>query len=754
VASDAVTVKAVGKVALTTNQADQVEQLTVSGNGGAVTYTVTGSPTKTTATGNQNVTMVFAADSITAKTTANSLTDGAKLDVQIGTARTGAADLDLTKVVADTITLKVQSAAADAQSINLKSGQTVVLLKDQDATFAVSTASTTAAQNTLNVKADAAAAKGAIALTLNNDAAFTGANTINLEVTNDADTTTDLDAAGVSFGSASTVTVTGAGAAAFGSATAKAIDASAATGKITATLSSNLKSLKTGSANDVIIGAAVDFTLDAGAGTSDKLQLAAGLDLTANTISVAGVEIIEITDEAAGGNNKTSLVMKSSQVNASTAIVKGVATGADIDNLKVILDTSSLDLSAMTVDTTTVEKVIIDGANATGASATETQSIKGTNAVDVITVNAQNATVFGGKGNDTITGGVGNDNINGEDGDDTLDGGNGNDTINGGAGADLITAQGGTDTVNGGDGADDILGGTGADTLNGDAGADIINGGDDKDVINGGADADFIIGGAGADTLTGGAGADKFAYASGTAVTVAVTTDGAAGVAEVATITLSGTLAAGEVIRVANVATAAVDVTVAQGETLTTLAAKIATAVAGAAGALYTATSAAGVVTITAAATGTKTDATGAVQTAVAANSDASVAVSGTTVSGYDKISDFNVAEDKILLGGSNALISTATTPAATAAVNVQVSNKSVITFASADDTLAEKIAVLATDTTNVGNNKVVIFEDSGNTYVYGSGGTAGGTTDFLIELTGLTNLGTASITDGLLSFS
>lgn len=148
------------------------------------------------------------------------------------------------------------------------------------------------------------------------------------------------------------------------------------------------------------------------------------------------------------------------------------------------------------------------------------------------------------------------------------------------------------------------------------------------------------------------------------------------------------------------------------------------------------------------------TAASGSITTAVAANSNASIAVSGGVVSGYDMITDFNAAENTILLGGSNALVGVAAA-SATAGANVKIaSTGGVATFAAADDTLAEIVATLVADTTNVTNDEVVVFEFGENTYVYGAGGTAGGTTDYMIELTGVTDLGTAAISSGELSFS
>ena len=66
------------------------------------------------------------------------------------------------------------------------------------------------------------------------------------------------------------------------------------------------------------------------------------------------------------------------------------------------------------------------------------------------------------------------------------------------------------------------------------------------------------------------------------------------------------------------------------------------------------------------------------------------------------------------------------------------------VTFAAADDTLAEMLVALAADDTDIADFEAVHFEVGGNTYLYSAGDdtTAAGD-DFLIELTGLTGMTT-----------
>lgn len=111
-------------------------------------------------------------------------------------------------------------------------------------------------------------------------------------------------------------------------------------------------------------------------------------------------------------------------------------------------------------------------------------------------------------------------------------------------------------------------------------------------------------------------------------------------------------------------------------------------------------------------------------------------------VSGYDKITDFNTGGSDVLrfAAANDVAGSAVTNPIAGASVQIDGNGK--VTFAAADDTLAEKVAALAADNVNVANNEVVFFEDAGNTYVYGAGvDTTNAAADFLVELTGVVGL-------------
>ncbi len=65
-------------------------------------------------------------------------------------------------------------------------------------------------------------------------------------------------------------------------------------------------------------------------------------------------------------------------------------------------------------------------------------------------------TIKGSEANEVIKGGAGNDTIEGGEGMDVLDGGAGNDTVRGGDGLDNIAASEGSDTIDGGEGMDTV----------------------------------------------------------------------------------------------------------------------------------------------------------------------------------------------------------------------------------------------------------------------------------------------------------
>jgi hypothetical protein len=117
----------------------------------------------------------------------------------------------------------------------------------------------------------------------------------------------------------------------------------------------------------------------------------------------------------------------------------------------------------------------------------------------------------------------------------------------------------------------------------------------------------------------------------------------------------------------------------------------------------------------------------------------------GATAATADVITGFS--GDTIRHIATNNVAGASGTAGTTATTDVQVSAGGKVTFAAADDTLAEKLVAIEADNTDIANNEVVFFEDSGNTYIYGVGTdtTAVGNDEFLIVLQGVTGLTTLS---------
>jgi Ca2+-binding RTX toxin-like protein len=499
---------------------DQVETLNLSGNGAAVTYVIgAGAPTTMNVTGSQNVTLSGVASKFSGQTVTDSSTGVSTVKVT-----TTAGALNLTKVAVDNVNLAVDNGAniitVDGDALQVSLTQT---------SLTATAAATTKATNSLVIDVnDGAPTTGSITL---GQAAITNIDNVTINAT---DTTAVANAS--SFGSTATVKITGAGvvniAATGGTITAKAVDASAATGKLTAFMGSTFTAATGGSAADRFnVEGDTNFTIDGGAG-SDTVQfgiatLAGDLDLTSvangggnTTASLSNVETIQFTHDA----NARTLTIDSSMVSGKAIVVKGTNAG---DILALKMDGTTVDAS--TVNTNSFTKTTINGSVIGAASAL---TITGTAGADDVTGGAQadainlgngaNTVVDSGDGDDTITGGTGVDTI--------TQAGAGNDTMNLGAGNNVVTDAGsGNDTITATTGDDTVTdAGAGNDTMDLGNGTNIANGNSGDDVMTGGTGVDTFTGGADKDTLNGAAGADKLFGDN-------------AGTKEVATVTISGT---------------------------------------------------------------------------------------------------------------------------------------------------------------------------------------------------------------------
>jgi len=117
------------------------------------------------------------------------------------------------------------------------------------------------------------------------------------------------------------------------------------------------------------------------------------------------------------------------------------------------------------------------------------------------------------------------------------------------------------------------------------------------------------------------------------------------------------------------------------------------------------------------------------------------------TTAAADSITDYALGDIIRLVAADN--VAGASVAAGTEATsNVEVSAGGKVTFAAADDTLAEMLVALAADTTDIATNEVVFFELGADTYIFNN---VGGTDDLikLVGVTGFTTLTESATTAG-----
>ena len=438
--TDTATVSAPGIITFETEGAggQQVEVLSLSGNGAAATYNLnatTDQPLSTTFTGSQSVTLGALQAQIIGHTTGitDSTTAGTTTVKMTDAADTG----DYSKILPDVIELAAATTAGN--TLTFKDGASIKLSTDATHTTAfvvdvTDGATTHSSTGSLTIDVAGTGATGDISV----DATASSDNiaTLNLVFSS---AQTDFVVIG---GTAATLDASGAVAVTFGATTTgKALDASDMTGAVTATLSANLKSVTTGSGNDTINVAAnpaASSTVNGGAG-NDKYDIASiggGNDQT--NVTLSSIEVLDVSDADAAISFKASQLSGTSYIIAGTGTndvltMNGAGTAAHID-------LSTIDLSGLTFNNTTTPTVI-------NVSAFDTSKF----------LSSQQFTITGSDNTDTITGSANADTINGGSGVDAITGGKGSDVINGGAGVDTINFQVETtagDVITGGAGND------------------------------------------------------------------------------------------------------------------------------------------------------------------------------------------------------------------------------------------------------------------------------------------------------------
>lgn len=481
------TLAGVGASSVTTG-ANALTVATLSGNGGAATYTMT-SGTNALAdvivTGDQDVTLKLSAASVETGSAALNIADNSTagtFTLDLGTAA-GNVDLRGSEALVDVLKVSVDN---NAKSVSVKSGQEVTYSVDQTATTINVGTAAQEATNTLTVKLDDgtrdAAAADLTGLTINDAKTVTidasvDTTTAGSAVTHDITTLNASDAnsnvtinlgvnnlelqnAGASTVGTGSLIVTGSGtltdAATVTSLTAGTLDASAMTGAVTLDSTTGLAvgTIKTGSANDTVvltnnIDTAVEMnagndtltldgastvnlatSIDLGEGT-DTLKFVAGSELLkgTGTVTLAGVENIEFL-----ASNNTQKI-QASLLNGQAYNISA-SQASSTSNVAVVIDSS---------DTT------VDLSNLVG-SVDAASAVAGTTFTLDANANANAVAITGAAGTmNNITGSSAKG--------DTLTGGNLNDTFNIASdaalfdttGAMLDTYAGGAQATNGAD---------------------------------------------------------------------------------------------------------------------------------------------------------------------------------------------------------------------------------------------------------------------------------------------------------------
>jgi RHS repeat-associated protein len=235
------------------------------------------------------------------------------------------------------------------------------------------------------------------------------------------------------------------------SAIATEIDSVTAT--VTYSLGTNLENLTltgtlaiNGTGNSLdnrITGNSANNTLDGGTGNDNLIGDAGNDSLTggdgADTLD-GGIG----SDSLIGGTGNDSYLVDS----IGDVITETSTTSTEIDSVTA---TISYTLG------TNLENLTLGGSSSINGT--------GNSLNNLITGNSGANNLVGSNGNDSLNGVAGNDILSGDDGNDSLLGGDGNDSLSGGAG---------NDTINGGTGTDTLVGGTGNDSYSVDSTADIV----------------------------------------------------------------------------------------------------------------------------------------------------------------------------------------------------------------------------------------------------------------------------------------
>jgi hypothetical protein len=551
---DAASVNAAG---VTNLSSTDIEQLSLSGNGAAVTYLYSGNAaTKYTLTGGQDITLSGDEALFDGKTIVDSTTGGTTT-LKITTLDNS----DLSKAAVD----KIQVASNVAsKTLTVASGANLELATDVATAFAVAGK---VAKSTVNISTgdDTAASGATIDIAVNAFTASSNITTVNLDATVGKFTATS-----VALATTGTMNITGTKNVTLGDVeAAKAVNAAGLTGALSMTAdagaSNTLKTITSGSGDDSVTVKDTDIAYTVDLGDGDNTLTLTGLAAGSSLVSGAGADTVNLNSAAAvaiatGAGNDTVIV---GNVQTDAIILMGDGTADELRFANAVDVSGNVNFAATGVEqvtlgatgTTKVSAASFAQDNAFKLVGTDTtyvlhvlnaSSTAGTtiDASNVTFASTQNAalTLEGNKFKDTITGSAKVDTIIGSAGGDIVDGGAGLDTfsakeldsvkevstaVNSSSGVVInlgTTAVASTDVlakISGYSGVTSVSAGTVAyvygssDTTNsevvtsltnienatGSDGADYIVASAAGSVVDGGAGTDYIKLGAGADTV-------------------------------------------------------------------------------------------------------------------------------------------------------------------------------------------------------------------------------------------------------------
>ena len=225
---------------------------------------------------------------------------------------------------------------------------------------------------------------------------------------------------------------------------------------------------------------------DGGSG-QDSLLVGGRVNFQGTLVNVENIYLEPATPNYPGFSGLNAAYLTLSGTNALTLASNARIGGAGTVVINLDAGSSTFDISGWTFAQAGPINYFGNGFDATinvfGTGGNDT--IRDSDAADVVWGNGGDDTIYGNGGDDAIRGGAGADTLYGGDGNDWIFGGFTRDIVQPQPGdlGDLIDGGAGDDRIRGGDGDDILLGGIGNDNLRGDAGNDVIDGGDGFDQV-------------------------------------------------------------------------------------------------------------------------------------------------------------------------------------------------------------------------------------------------------------------------------